>query len=549
MIRAEISEKLKTIPDRPGVYIMKDSGGAVLYVGKAKDLKKRVKNYFEEGRDSRNSVLLFVPKIWDIEWVVTDNEKEAFLLENNLIKKLKPRYNISLRDDKDFLCIRIDPREDFPKLVFMRRPKNDGAVYFGPYSSSTSIKTTIRSTSRIFPLRRCSEHVFGNRSRPCILYQMNLCYAPCVGLISKEEYSKTVDETIRFLKGNTKEILSEFKGEMKKASSEMRYEEAAKYRDKIRAVEDVMVEQKVVSKNFKDRDIFGFAREVETVAVSLLTVREGRLVGGKNFKLKSKYLSDAEILASFLSQYYLNKANFVPGEILTPFEIPESDLIEKGLSAKESGIQPKLLVPKRGEAYKLVLMASENAKENLRTIMSIEKKSEDLLTLAKSQLGLKEIPERIEGYDISNLQGEDATGSMVVFTGGLPDKDGYRKFKIRLTEGPDDYAMMNEVLSRRLSNEELGPFPNLIVVDGGKGQLGIAFAVLEDKSYEHIDVISIAKEKIRKKDKLIDRIYVRGRKNPLSLKSDSQVLHLIARIRDEAHRFAISYHKKLREKI
>lgn len=545
---AILLEKLKTIPDKPGVYIMKDSSQTVLYVGKAKNLKKRVKNYFEPGRDGRYSVLLFVPKVDDLEWVITDNEKEAFLLENNLIKKLKPKYNLSLKDDKDFLSIRIDPREDFPKLLFVRRPKNDGALYFGPYSSGSSIKITIKSVGKIFKLRRCSVHVFMNRSRPCILHQIGLCHAPCVGLISKEDYAKIVEGAAAFLKGNVREIVKELKLEMNKASIEMRYEDAVKSRDKIRAIEDAMIEQKVVAKDFKDRDIFGFAREGERVAVSLLTVREGRLLGGKNFKLKSKYLNDGEIISSFVSQYYLNKANYIPREILLPNLIADKTLLENGLS-RNDGVSPKVLVPIKGDKSKMVEMAKQNALESLRESLSLEDKTRKLLEFAKVKLHLRDFPARIEGYDISNLQGADATGSMVVFTNGLSDKDSYRKFKIRFASGPDDYSMMNEVLTRRLSNEELGPFPNLIVVDGGKGQLNVASAILEEKSYQSIDLISIAKEKLKRTERVTDRIFIKGRKNPLSLKGDSPVLHLISRVRDEAHRFAVSYHKKLRSKI
>jgi len=304
----------------------------------------------------------------------------------------------------------------------------------------------------------------------------------------------------------------------------------------------------VVAKDFKDRDIFWFAREGERVAVSLLTVREGRLLGGKNFKLKSKYLNDGEIISSFVSQYYLNKANYIPREILLPNLIADKTLLENGLS-RNDGVSPKVLVPIKGDKSKMVEMAKQNALESLRESLSLEDKTRKLLEFAKVKLHLRDFPARIEGYDISNLQGADATGSMVVFTNGLSDKDSYRKFKIRFASGPDDYSMMNEVLTRRLSNEELGPFPNLIVVDGGKGQLNVASAILEEKSYQSIDLISIAKEKLKRTERVTDRIFIKGRKNPLSLKGDSPVLHLISRVRDEAHRFAVSYHKKLRSKI
>jgi excinuclease ABC subunit C len=541
----ELGLKLANLPHSPGVYIMRDEQGSVLYVGKAKNLAKRVKNYFEPGRDARNTVLLFVPKIADLETIVTDNEKEAFLLENTLIKKLKPKYNISLRDDKDFLCIRIDPKADFPRLDFVRRPKEDGAKYFGPYSSGLAIREAINSVSKIFLLRRCSDHVFANRSRPCILYQIKLCTAPCVGYISKEDYKKIAESAIRFLKGDSAEILREFRAEMKKASEEMRYEDAAKFRDKINAINASMEEQKVISKVHKDRDIFGFARQGENIVVALLTVRVGKLVGGKNFKLKSKYLADSEAFSSFLGQYYLNKSNAVPDEILAPKLVIEKELIEKGLSIEGKEVL-RILTPARGEARKLVVMATENATLYLKEISSESARLGNILELATAKLQLKKKPLRIEGYDISNIQGVDAVGSMVVFSEGIPDKNSYRKFKIKFTKGPDDYAMMNEVLSRRISNQNLGPLPDLIVIDGGKGQLNVAAAILADKSYLDIDLISIAKEKIRGKDRVYDRIFVKGRKNPLTLKQDSPVLHLIARVRDEAHRFALSYHKKLR---
>lgn len=544
-MKDKLKEKIENLPSESGVYIMKDEKKAVLYVGKAKNLKNRVKNYFAPGREKRNSVLLFVPRVKDLEFIVTDNETEAFLLENTLIKKLKPRYNINLRDDKDFLCIRLDQRADFPRLTFMRRPRNDGATYFGPYSSGYAIKLTLRSVGKIFPLRRCSDHIFKNRSRPCILYQIKLCTAPCVGLISKQDYAKIVNGAISFLKGNTKQIKREYMQAMERASSRMEYEEAAKYRDRLAALEDVMTEQKVISSDFKNRDVFGFARKEEHIAVSVLPIREGRLSGGKNFKLKAKYLSDIEAFSSFLGQYYLSKATYTPSEILIPPLLSDKDLLTKALM-KEGRQIPNIVIPKRGNKRKLIDMASKNAAETVNEVKTEEERSKELLAKAKVQLKLTKVPLRIEGYDISNLQGQAAVGSMVVFESGIPRKDSYRKFKIRGVKGPDDFSMMSEVLERRLSNQDLGPLPDLIVIDGGKGQLGRAVHMLGEKSYAHIDAISIAKEKTRKTGKVYDRIFIKGRKNPLNLKVNSPVLNLIGRVRDEAHRFAISYHRKLR---
>jgi len=545
MISKSIQEKIKVLPDNPGVYIMKDSKREVLYVGKAKSLKKRVANYFGAKKDARNSVLLFVPKIRDIEYIITDNEKEAFLLENNLIKKLKPKYNINLRDDKDFLCIRIDLKDDFPKMTFLRRPKNDGSSYFGPYTSGYSIKLTMRSVQKIFPLRRCSKHVFKNRSRPCVLHQIKLCMGPCVGLITKDEYMKLVNGAMTFLKGETRDIINDFKSKMKNSSRELRYEEAAKYRDKIKAIDEAMIEQKIVSKDFKNKDIFGFSRKEDLIGISLLSIREGRLSGGKNFKFKTKYLSDIEAFTSLISQYYLNKATLIPDEIFVPFILNEKSLISSSIAQKGKK-SPRITVPKRGEHKKLVNMANQNANEKIKEVFSEENRMGKLLEAAKVKFNLKKVPDRIEGYDISNLQGKYATGSMVVFTGGNSDKSAYRKFRIKTVKGPDDYSMMNEVLSRRLSNDKLGPLPDLIVIDGGKGQLNIAAKIMIDKSYEIIDLISIAKEKTKGNKQVKDRIYIRGRKNYIILKNNSPLLHLIGRIRDEAHRFALSYHKKLR---
>ena len=547
-MRQAVEIKLKILPDAPGVYIMKDSRHEVLYVGKAKNLKKRVRNYFAPNRDSRNSVLLFVPQIHDLDYIVTDNEKEAFLLENNLIKKLKPKYNINLRDDQDFLCIRMNPKDEFPRLLFVRRPKNDGAMYFGPYPSGYSIKQLMRSLGKIFPLRRCSDHVFKNRSRPCILYQIKLCAAPCVGYISKSDYDDIVGAAVSFLKGNTRDIARDLQKKMGEASSEMRYEDAAQYRDKLAAISEAMSDQKIVAKDFKDKDVFGFARENENIAVSLLTVREGRLSGGKNFKLKSRYLTDDDVLSSFLGQYYLQKATFMPQQIVVPLMLEQRRLIEESFK-KDDGVRPKVLIPRRGNLKKLVDLANKNACETISLINSESARIKELLQEAKLKLKLGKLPERIEGYDISNIQARHAVGSMVVFTGGVRDSDSYRKFKVRLLSGPDDYSMMNEVLSRRLSNESLGPLPDLIVIDGGKGQLAVASAILDEKSYEQIDVISIAKSRRLKDGKVFDRIFVRGRKNPLSLARDNRVLGLIAAVRDEAHRFAISYHRKLRSGI
>ncbi len=544
----KLGHKLKNIPGRPGVYIMKDAKDSVLYVGKAKHLRNRVKNYFGPLKDKRNSVLLFVPRIRDIEFIVTDNETEAFLLENTLIKKLKPRYNINLRDDKDFLCIRLDLKEDFPRMTFIRRPRNDGAVYFGPYSSGYAIKSTMKGVGKIFPLRRCSDHVFKNRSRPCILYQIGLCLAPCTGYVSKEAYREIVKGAVSFLKGNTRDVLCDLRIKMHKSSEETRYEDAASYRDRINALNDSMTEQKVIGDDFKNRDIFGFARNGEFVAVSVLPVREGRLIGGKNFKLKAKYLNDKEAFSSFLSQYYLNKATFTPGEILIPNLLKDKSLLGEAMK-KNSQKLPKIIIPQKGSKKKLVDMAEENARQAIVEVQTEEEKVKKLLESCKSTLSLSSLPVRIEGYDISGIQGKHAVGSMVVFTNGISDKDLYRKFKIKGVNKPDDYSMLNEILTRRLSNQDLGPLPDLIVIDGGKGQLNVAAEILNEKSYDPINLVSIAKERTKKNKKQIDRIFLKGRKNALSLKANSPVLQLIGRVRDEAHRFALSYHRKLRDKV
>ncbi len=549
MAREQLEEKVKNFPDRPGVYLMKSARGKVIYVGKAKSLKKRVRSYFQKGDDGRVWSPFLSEHVADVDYIVTDTEKEAIILEDTAIKEHKPRYNIRLKDDKSFLRLKLTVQEDYPRLVITRKVKRDGAMYFGPYSSARAARETLRVVNNHFMLRKCSKC----RERPCLYYDMHKCLAPCCGNVDKETYNEQVRQVIAFLQGKSDELVEALRRKMQEASDNLDFELAARYRDQIQALEKTLERQKVVSPEKIDRDVFGLWQSNGGLDVAVLLVRKGKVVGSEPYHFPDVKAPTEEALSSLLTQFYSNERP-MPHEVILPIETENTDALEQWLSEKR-GARVSVIVPQRGEKRKLLEMARLNARAVFEKHHEPDAAKADVLDRLQSLLRLRERPERIEAFDISNISGELAVGSMVVFEEGRPKKSDYRHFKVKTVEGADDYAMMREVLMRHMLRAATeGPMPSLIMVDGGKGQLNVALSVFEELQIHELDAIGIAKEKMRYRHKgemalkEADKIYLPHRKDPILLPAGSRSLHLLQEIRDEAHRFAITYHKKLRKK-
>jgi len=553
MTKKALQEKVKNFPDRPGVYLMKNSRGKVIYVGKALSLRKRVRSYFQKGDDGRVWSPFLAPHIADVECIVTDTEKEAIILEDSAIKEHRPRYNIRLKDDKSFLRLKLTTQEDYPRLYITRRVRRDGALYFGPYSSARAARETFRVVNNYFLLRKCSNAVFKDRERPCIYYDMHKCLGPCCGMVDKDTYADLVRSVIAFLQGKSDELIRTLRERMREASDRLEFELAARHRDQLRALERTVERQKVVSPDDADRDVFGIWQDDGGLDIAVLIVRKGKLVGSEPYHFAHVRVPTEEALGSLLTQFY-SRGRPIPKEVILPLAPENAEAFAQWLSDKR-GDRVSVTVPERGAKRRLMEMARVNAKtvfEEHRRVMLAEADTLDELERA---LRLRARPERIEAFDISNISGELAVGSMVVFEDGRPKKSDYRRFRIRTVEGADDYAMMREVLARRMRRATTeGPMPSLVVVDGGKGQLNVALSVFDELRIIDLDAIGIAKEKVRFRDKSkiaireADKIYLPNRKDPLLLRPGSAPLHLLQQIRDEAHRFAITYHKRLRTK-
>ena len=537
-------DRVKSAPALPGAYLMRDRDGKVIYVGKANNLRNRIRAYFGK-TDSRFMIPFLVSKVYDVEFIVTETEKEALILENTLIKEHRPRYNVIFKDDKTYFNIRIDPAEPFPRFQLVRRPKKDGAHYFGPYPSSASAKETLRFLQSIFPLRTCKDQELKSRKRPCLEYEIRRCLAPCVGQIDAPAYQRLVKDSMAFMEGREKKLIADLRARMNAASEQLHFEDAAVLRDRIAAIEETLEKQSVVSMSFKDRDVFGVYREGNLTGICVVYERKGKIIGIKNFPLLKIGGESAEIISSLMKQYYDGEVN-IPDEIIIPDSIPDHAVVKEWLSDKK-GKKVSIVVPKRGGAVELLHIAKNNAESMFETQKHVADPEETICTLARV-LRLKNMPpSRIECFDISNIGGKHAVGSMVTFVDGKPWNAGYRRFKIKTVPGADDYAMMYEVLNRRYNKKE--NLPDLIVVDGGKGQLGVAVSVLKDLNTEGIDVIGLAKEgKEKGGDKVQDRVYCIGKRDPVNLSKWPAVLFLLQRMRDEAHRFAVTYHRKLKRK-
>jgi excinuclease ABC subunit C len=539
-----LAEKIQRFPQSPGVYIMKDASSRIIYIGKALNLRSRVRSYLGRSSDERVFYRFLVDKIADVDCIVAASEAEALILENNLIKKHRPVYNIRLKDDKTYVSIKVTFSEEWPRVLVVRRYKRDGSLYFGPYGSAGAVREMLRVIKTVFPLRTCSDAFFKGRSRPCIEHEIGRCTAPCVGLIEREKYLELVHEVVLFLKGKNKELFQLMDQKMKSASAGRQYELAARYRDQIRAIERVFEAQKAQEWGLGDLDVFATAREGEHVQVEEILVREGKIVNSQCHAFRTS-LETSEVLSSFLSQYYLTE-RYIPPEVLCDADFPDRPLLE-GWLRKKRGARLEILVPERGEKGKLVDLARKNAVNSFAISRTQEEQVERIQASLQAKLGMAAPPRRIECFDISNFQGDLAVGAMVHFEDGRPVKDRYRKFRIQTVIGADDFKCLHEVLDRRLRRGlEEKDLPDLMMVDGGKGQLQVAVKLARDLGIEDLAILGLAKE--RRPKGTTERIFVPGSSAPLPLSQDSVESLFLQRIRDEAHRFAVRYHRDLRKK-
>ena len=540
-----IADKLKLLPDTPGVYKMLDGTGTVIYVGKAISLKNRVSQYFQVNKDHTPKVRAMVSHIEDFETIGVNNETEALSLESNLIKEFMPKYNILLKDDKHFPYVRIDRKQDFPRVEVVRRIKPDGATYLGPYLSAIALREQIAVVRAHFPIRPCRKDMarsIARRERPCLMYHIGKCCAPCSGQVSRETYQGYVKEVISFLEGHTENVLRELNEQMAQAAEALEFERAARIRDQIRSIEGLNERQVAIFPKEAEADIFAPAMLEDRAMVFALFMRQGKIVGTEHFAMSAVSEDDpAEILSAFLTQFYDRDGILPPKEVLLSCPIPNEEAIESMLTGR-AGRKVRLSVPQRGDKRKLTELAQKNGREYLEKEKALREKAWDRDEGAAVQLagllGLETFPTRMECFDNSHIMGTDTVSSMVVFTDGKPDKNEYRRFRIRAEAGGDDLIAMEEVLTRRFKKGP--PYPDLLIIDGGKTQLQVAEKVLEAAQLPYLNVIALAESQ--------EVIYTPEGDEPIFLPRSSPVLHLLQRIRDEAHRFAISYHRSLHQK-
>jgi excinuclease ABC subunit C len=553
MVLSDIKTKLENLPTKPGVYLMKDTSGRIIYVGKAKSLRNRVRAYFQDTPSYHPKISALISKISDFDVLATDSEMEALILESNLIKEYKPRYNVNLKDDKRYPYLKVT-FEPFPRVLVVRRVKKDKAKYFGPYTNVKAMRQTLRILRRIFPVRSCNVALPSSRKiKPCLDFYIKRCLGPCEEKISEKEYREIMDNVCLFLSGKNEALLSHLKERMEHYAKVENFEMAAKIRDQIKALDSVMEKQKVADVEKVDKDIIALARDKpagsafggKDVFVVCLQIREGILIGRQSFHLIAfKESEDKEILSTFLRQYYMHSA-VIPPEIILPIEIDDQEMIQDWLTSKREG-KVKFLIPQRGEKVKLLEMATYNAQLSLDELLlqrsEAKKKAPPVIKSLEKDLYLSVPPRKIAAFDISNLGPSDAVGSLVFFEDGRPKKSQYRRFKIKTVEGQDDFAMMGEVVKRHFTrlSEEKKEFPDLILVDGGKGQLSTTVETLNTLGIKNQNVIALAKR--------LDEVFLPGKSDSLMIPKSSASLKLLQRIRNEAHRFAIDYHRKLRKK-
>ncbi|MGB4594821.1 MAG: excinuclease ABC subunit UvrC [Anaerolineaceae bacterium] len=562
----ELTEHIKgilaTLPDKPGCYLMKDQDGKIIYVGKAISLKNRVRSYFHDFAGHSYKTRKLVKRINDIETIIVGSELEALILEMNLIKLHRPFFNVRLKDDKRYPYIKINWADDFPKLSVTREMVDDGSRYFGPYTSSWAVHQTLDALRHIFPYLTCAREITGKDARPCLYYDLKLCTGPCIGAIDRAGYREMIDNLCKFLEGKTETVVKRLNEDMHAASESLNYEKAAIIRDQLSTMQHLVEKQKIITDDQKDNDIIALARDENEACVQIFFVRSGKLIGREYFILEgTDEETNESILQEFLKQFYAQAA-YIPDKVLLPEEIEEARIIREWLNTRRSGEKIEIIVPKRGDAKKLVNMAAENATETLKALktrwQADKNKQTQALSEIQAALGMPQPPNRIECYDISNTQGTASVGSMVVFEQGIPNKKLYRRFNIRNVEGPDDFASMEEVLRRRfnhyltaLEDQKLpgkqldlafGILPDLLIVDGGKGQLSRANTVLQAFNLQDsFSLVGLAKQE--------EELFRSGESNSVRLEDRSQGLYLIQRIRDEAHRFAITAHRQRRGKI
>lgn len=535
---------LSSVPHSPGVYLMLDESSTVLYVGKAKDLAKRLATYVNFKGAEHNKTSAMLSRVAKVDFVITNTEKEALILEASLIKRHRPKYNVILRDDKSYPLIKVTVQEEWPRVHMTRRKRRDGSRYFGPYASSSAMWSTLNLLQKIFPLRRCKGADLKPRKRPCLNYQMNRCLAPCSGKVDNDSYRSMVDKVVLFLEGKNKSLLKNLERDMQRAVAALEFEKAAVLRDQISALNRTLEKQTMVTQSKEDRDVYGFARSGATVSIVLLYIREGVVRGTRRFFQEDTYGDDAAILSQVLKQVYDEKQD-PPSLVLIPFAIEDQDILADRLSDLAER-NTTISIPQRGNRRILVNLANTNARQRFD---DIERKNETWKTLGsdlEKRLRLESIPHSIECLDISNISGTNSVGSLVRFEHGEPAASKYRHYKINSIEGPDDYGMMREVLIRRFSKELADlDLPDLFMVDGGKGQLAVAESVLNEFGLlNDLELIGIAKER----DDHGEKLYRPGRKNPILLPSHNPVLLYLMRIRDESHRFGVTFHRKLRNK-
>ncbi len=538
-MQSKIQEQLKLLPTNPGVYLMKNEQAKIIYVGKAINLKNRVKSYFQSSKNHSPKVKSMVEKISDFEYIITANEIEALILECNLIKKYRPKYNISLRDDKTYPYIKVTLNEDYPTVSITRKILKDGAKYFGPYTSAGAVHEVLNLLKKLFQIRSCRQM---NTKRPCLEFHIKRCLAPCTGRVAKSEYREMIKSLCLFLEGRNEVVLKELTSRMQIAAENFQFELAAKLRDQVLAIEKISAKQNIIIGS-SDQDIIGLARKADEACIQIFFIRSGKMIGRDHFLLNgTEDETDSALLNAFLEQYY-NKATFIPKEILLPAEIENEEILSAWLSQKKNA-KVSFGLPQRGVKKEMVLMANDNAvvvleEQMIKNSAGLEQTVGAMKDLGRYLRMEKEL-KRIECFDISHIQGSETVASMVVFSNGAPDKQEYRRYKLKSVEGkPDDFKSMQEVVGRRYRQSD-GIMPDLIIIDGGKGQLNSALEIIRALGHYQIPVVGLAKQ--------FEYVFLEGQSEPVILPPNSKALYLIQRIRDEAHRFAITYHRKLRHK-
>jgi excinuclease ABC subunit C len=537
-----ITEQLGNMPTGPGVYLMKNAQGAILYVGKAANLRHRVRSYFTAGQKLSPKLERIVAQIHDIDFFITASEHEALILELNLIKRHHPPYNVRLKDDKTFPYLKIDTTDDWPRVQVTRRLQEDGARYFGPFASARSLRQTLRGIRRVFPFRSCSRNITNRDSRPCLEYYVNNCLAPCIGAVSSDDYNKVIKNLTLFLEGKQESVLGKLGNEMQQAAEALNFEKAATLRDQVQAARDVIEGQKIAIKLSGEQDVIALASDRDQTCAQVFFIRSGKLIGRESFTLQgTRHEEPQNIMASFVKQFY-DSSTYIPPLLLLQYPLEDRAIIEDWLQGKR-GSRVRILVPQRGNKKQLVDIAIENARQGLEQSKIKQQKTalEEALAEVQKELELPTLPSRIEGYDISNIQGAAAAGSMVVFERGRPKPAHYRRFRIKTVSGANDYAMLQEVLQRRFKRagdtaNSWAILPDLVLIDGGKGQLNVARTVMVAAGITSVPIASLAKEN--------EAIFLPRRARPIILPRQSPGLQLLQRVRDEAHRFALGYHRQ-----